>query len=507
MTIKIIFGLLAVSMQTNIYSQTIFNITTYGAKGDSKTVNTKSIQASIDAAYKTGKGKVIVPAGYFITGPLQLKSGVELHLNEGSVLLGSTHRMDYGDTNAAPLIGATKASNISITGKGIINAQGRDLVKDLIKQLSAGKLQDKEWKTKRPTEKNRPRILLFNQCNNVIVKGITLKNGAGWIQDYVRCNNVTIDSIRVESTEYWNNDGIDIVNSKNVKITNCYVDVADDAICLKSEGVLDSCENVYVANCTLRSSASGFKLGTGSYGGFRKITVRNLHIFDTYRSAVALEAVDGGFIEDVDIQDVNAINTGNAILIRLGHRNTTSKYSSIKRIHISNVKVEVPAGKSDIGYPVEGPPLRYAHNVFPSSITGIPGHPVEDVKLENIEIIYEGGAKKEVGHFSVDTLERIPENIAGYPEFSMFGELPAWGFYIRHATGIKMNNIRLSYKDEDFRTAMIFDDVKDLELTRLTISTAKELPVILFNNVEQLTQKSISLPTDDRRAIQITTKK
>jgi polygalacturonase len=150
----ILLLMLTFFVSTDILSQQrIFLITNYGAKPDSKTNNAKAIQACIDAASKTGNAKVIVPSGYFLPGPLTLKSVVELHLNDGAVLSGSTHRMDYGDTNALPLIGAKKEENISVTGKGIIIGQGRELVKDLIHQLANGILEDKEWKIKRSTEK------------------------------------------------------------------------------------------------------------------------------------------------------------------------------------------------------------------------------------------------------------------------------------------------------------------------------------------------------------------
>jgi polygalacturonase len=323
------------------------------------------------------------------------------------------------------------------------------------------------------------------------------------VQDFIGCDGVIIDSVQVESTEYWNNDGIDIVNSKNVKITNCTVDVADDAICLKSEGKPGICENIYVANCRLRSSASGFKIGTGSHGGFKNITVRDLFVYNTYRSAIALEAVDGGFLENIDIRNVTAKYTGNAIFIRLGHRNKDEKYSTVNKIYIGNVKVEVPAGKPDIGYPVEGPRLLFPHNVFPASVTGIPGHPVQDVTLENIEIIYEGGADTSVAHFAKDSLQQVPENIAGYPEFSMFGELPAWGFYVRHVQGMKMKNITLSYKNEDYRPCAIFDDVKNLELSDIHIPSGRQAPVIILNKVIHHSFDKLQLPFSVPSAVQI----
>jgi polygalacturonase len=258
-----------------------------------------------------------------------------------------------------------------------------------------------------------------------------------------------------------------------------------------------------VNNCTVRSSASAFKLGTGSRGGFRNIVVKNLFAFDTYRSAIALEAVDGGFLENVDIQQVKAVNTGNAIFIRLGHRNTDSLYSTIKKIRIADVQVQVPAGKPDIGYPVEGPPQKYPHNVFPASIVGLPGHEVEDVELKNIVITYEGGGAKEKAYFPWDSLTNVPENAPGYPEFSMFGELPAWALYVRHAKGITLQNVQLKLQQPDYRPACIFDDVTALQLNELNIPVCNTLPVLILNNITNHSFGKMRLPAEEDKAIKI----
>lgn len=480
-----------------------FVITQSGARGDGKTVNTLAIQKTIDKASAAGGGKVIVPAGRFVTGPVQLKNNVELHLAEDAFLLGSTNRFDYGKESPAPLVSAYKQKNISITGKGEIDGRGRLLIKNILALLREGLIEDEQWLIKRPTEKNRPIMIGIVECDKVTVKGVTFRNAANWVQDYSRCTNVVIDSITVESTEYWNNDGIDIVNCKDVRITNCDVDAADDAICLKSEGVAGTCENVYVENCRLRSSANAFKLGTGSHGGFRNITVRNLTVYDTYRSAIALEAVDGGFLENIDIQYVKATRTGNAIFIRLGHRNKDERYSTVNNVKIAHVKVEVPEGKPDVGYPIEGPlPKTGPQNVVPASIVGLPGHPVTNVTLDDVEIIYGGGGTKERAYIPLDSIARITENEAGYPEFSMFGELPAWGFYIRHASGITLQNIKLSYRKEDFRPAIVTDDVKELAFTNVQVLSGATLPAVLFHNSGKPALTNIQLPVNTDKAIE-----
>lgn len=492
-------------------------------------MNTIAVQKTIDAAAKEA-GIVIIPKGNFIIAPIVLKSGVEIQLLKDAFLLGSTNRSDYGAGEAKPLLGAEGAMQIAITGKGTIDGRGQVLMENFVKDLEAGKMKLEGWPAKRPREASRPQIIWFVACNNITIKGITIKNSATWVQQYERCTNILYDSVTVESVAYWNNDGIDIVNSKNVSITNCNINAADDGICLKSEGnVLDSCVNVFVANCRIRSSANAFKLGTGSKGGFRNVRVDGLTVYDTYRSAVALEAVDGGFLENVEVKNVRATNTGSAILVRLGHRNKTNQYSTLKNVQVSNVYVEVPAGKPDAGYPIEGPGLKYPpgfkpdkgvyqsvspwnnssvdstaipyeHNVFPSSITGLPGHPVENVTLENIEIKYAGGADKNRAYFPADSLGKITEAEAAYPEFSMFGELPVWGMYVRHAEGITLKNIKLTTATTDFRVPMIVDDVKQLKMNNITIPSAT-IPAIILNKVSGQTLEQMHLSADENKAI------
>jgi polygalacturonase len=484
--IKFLFLLILLPL-LGFNQQKQINIVDLGAKGDGVTNNTSIIQKAIDEASASGNGKVIVPAGTFLTGVIHIKSNVEINLAENAVWLGSAKRIDYGPSDASPLVVAKGQHNFSITGKGTIDGNGKELIKDLYAMLNAGTLVDSEWKTynpwhqMRPEERNRPKIILFQNCDSIQVKGITIKNGLMWVQDYRSCTNVTIDSIKVRSTTFLNNDGIDITDSKNVRITNCDIDCADDGICLKSSLRNEGCENVYVANCRVRSSASALKLGTASWGGFRKIIIRDITVYDTYRSAIAIEAVDGGILEDVDVQNITATNTGNAIFIRLGHRNKDEVISQLRRVHIANVKVEIPLGKPDKGYPEEGPIVRYPHNVFPSSISGIAGHPVEDVTLENVEVIYEGGGNSQIASLPIDSLSKIPEQISEYPEFSMFGELPAWGFYVRHVVGLKMKNISLKAKNKDYRPASVFDDVYNLKIDEMKVEEEAEQQIFLNN--------------------------
>ncbi|HEY5406144.1 MAG TPA: glycosyl hydrolase family 28 protein [Ginsengibacter sp.] len=517
-----------------------FLITDYGARPDGVTNNVLAIQHAIDDAFNKGGGSVIVPVGKFLSGVIHLKSNVQLYISEGAVLLASTNRLDYGPSQkASAFIVADSATNVSIKGKGTIDGQCDLLIKDIYNKLKSGELYDKEWREfnpwdqRRPAEGNRPKIIEFQNCTGITIKNILITNGTSWIQNYENCTDVIIDSERVLSNAFWNNDGMDITDCKNVRVTNCNINAADDGICLKSEKRNRRCENIYVSDCKIRSSASAVKFGTSSRGGFKNIIIKDIEVYDTYRSAIAIEAVDGGSVENVNVRNINAVNTGNAIFIRLGHRNKDTAYSRLRNVYIGEIKVQVPAGKPDKGYTMEGPELKYPrsfkshtsfkyqsvspwnnsgidssavpypHNVFPSSITGLPGHPVEDITLENIEITYDGGSNKEVNYFPLDSFHAITEAEKDYPEFSMFGEVPVWGLYVRHANNITLKNIKLVNKKSDYRTAVLADDVKKIALQNFSVAGATSFPVLFFNKAKPLTLNKIEIPGNRNETIKI----
>lgn len=480
--------------QTNLLAQD-FNILDFGAKSDSKDLNTKAIQSAIDAAAKNGKGRVIIPAGTFLTGSVFLKSGVELHLKKSAVLLGTTDPNHYQKVGYwKSLILANRQHNIAITGGGEINGQGRELALNLESQFYNGQLDSADYNfvEMRPKYYLRPTLIQFEGCKEIKIKNIKLRNAAAWVQNYEQCENLTIDSIQVESDAYWNNDGIDIVDCKNVRLTNSFFNAADDGICLKSHSDQHLCDSIYIANCTVRSSASAVKFGTKTKGGFKNVIVRGINIYDTFRSAIALESVESGCLENVLVEDIVATNTGNAIFIRLGHRLKKDKVAVLKNVILRNIKVEVAFERPDYKYEIRGPALPFFHNTFPSSITGIPGHPVENVRLENIEIIYPGKGNNGLANAPLSRLDNVPEKIRDYPEFSMFGELPAWGFYVRHMDGLKMKNIQLKIKAPDYRPAFVFDDVKNLEIEDLKIEGDTKQDHIILNRTNAV---KIDYPT------------
>ena len=468
----------------------------FGAKGDGRTKDTVAIQRAIDAATKDG-GTVRLADGTFLCGTLTLKSGVTLHIEKGAILLGSTEHADYRKNRWLALIEANGQRDIAITGEGVIDGQGAALADDVLRLVKEGKIDDR-LDNNRPGEVNRPQLIELLNCVGVTVSGVTLKNSACWVQTYFNCENLTLDRITVRSTAYWNNDGMDIVDCRTVAVTHCDIDSADDGICFKSGDARRACEDIRVEDCVVRSSASAFKLGTSSRGAFRRMRVRGLRIRDTFRSAIAIESVDGAVIEDVDIADVEAKNTGGAIFIRLGHRNTDGQPGAVRDVRISDVSVEIPAGAPDAGYPNAGPSVRAPHNLFPSSIVGLPGHRISNVVLKNISISTAGGGRREIAEVPLEKLAAIPERADRYPEFSMFGELPAWGFYVRHAEGITFENVALSAATPDFRSPFVFDDAENILLKTLRIAPTGQAPVIVQREVKNLRLEDTEPPAETK---------
>ena len=473
-----------------------YNIVTQGkAVADGKTLNTKVIQQAIDQLSKKGGGRIVFPKGIYLTGCLQLKSGIELYIEKDAVLLGSTNPDDYyilnesqnttknNEVSKLALILADKVKNIALKGEGTIDGQGLKLALNIDSLHHAGIRIDPNYNVRRmrPEGTARPTLFYFSECENITISGLNTRNSSGWGLVFDLCSDLVIDQVNMENRAYWNNDGFDITDCRRVKITHCNVNSADDGICLKSHHSNAYNDSIYIADCEVRSSASAIKLGTASLGGFKNITVDNIRVFDTFRSAIAIESVDGGDIENVNVSRITAKNTGNAIFIRLGHR-AGERVGTVKNISIKDMNVEIPFGRPDINYDLRGPEVDFFHNPFPSSIAGIPGHYIEGVHLENIEITCPGRATKGMAYIPLNRLNQVPEQIDKYPEFSMFGELPSWGFYIRHAKDITLKNVRFKLAEPDYRPAIIMDDVKGESLEQVFFPLDKKEQIIKVNN-------------------------
>lgn len=452
-------------------SPMVYNVLDYKAKGDGVTLNTKAIQSAIDACSKSGGGTVIFPAGRYVSGTIYLKSNVSLCLESGSVLEGSKNLDDYPVTISKvrsytdnytnkSLIYAEDLENISITGKGLIDGNGAWFkVENMDNSDELRKKDDFAF------YKYRPYLIRMINCRNILVRDVTIINSPMWVQHYLLCEDVNIEGIKVNSRVNHNNDGIDIDGCQRVRISNCDIISGDDAIVLKSTLNIP-CKNVTITNCVLSSDCNAFKLGTETNGGFENIVLSNCTIYDTPLAAITLQLVDGGTLDRVSISNVTMDNVGAAIFIRLGNRarpfienGEKPGMGSLSHVIIDNIQ---------------------ATHVGPAgcSITGLPGYMAEDITLSNISLSFEGGG-------TADLAEReIPEVPSAYPEFEMFGKLPAYGFYCRHCNNISFNNIDLRYDKKEARPAFVCDDVSDLQLTGIKAITDILAPVMQFSSVK-----------------------
>lgn len=432
------------------------------------------IQSAIDSVSALpGGGTVVVPSGITVTGSVLLKDNVTLHLDKGAVILGSVNPYDYAgytssdekeskmaDKCSKPLfalISAKNAKNIAITGDGLIDGRGLELALAIDSLHHTGEHIDPNYNFRRMRPSIRPKLIDFDSVENITITGIGLKSSASWGLSLNKCSDVVIKGIDFENRAYWNNDGIDIADCKNVLVEGCRINSADDGIVLKSFDKNDGNDGITIRDCDITSSANALKMGTESFGGFRNVKIKNIRIKDTFRSAVALETVDGAVLENVEVDSIFASNTGNAFFMRLGHRRGDNP-GTFRNVTISNLRCDIPFGRPDENYDLRGPDINVIHNPFPASITGIPGYRIENVTLRDIEVEYPGRGTKGMAYIGAYRYNDVPEQIDSYPEFHMFGELPAWGLFLRHVDGITFENVTFKKREPDYRPMVVAAD-------------------------------------------------
>ncbi|MBC7886913.1 MAG: right-handed parallel beta-helix repeat-containing protein [Ferruginibacter sp.] len=449
------------------------DIRKYGAVADGKTVNSAAIQAAIDDCSKSGGGKAFIPAGNWLCGTILLKDGVVLSLDEKAVLSGSTNIADYfivdgftdgtGQLMGYCFIGAVSANKVGIEGKGIINGQGK-LV------LAAN------GRTKRPF------LVRFVNCNQVVVKDVHLQASTAWTMHLFRSKNVKVEGLVIYSRGLANNDGIDIDCCEEVVIRNCEITSDDDAICFKTTSPFP-CKNIVVSGIKIRTNCGAIKFGTESTGDFQHIKVSGIAISYAGLGAVKILSVDGSHISNIDISGIEADTVNVAIMIRLGARLKTFRPGDLKKeagtisnVTIRNVKVKHAS---------------LAGILF----SGVPGHSISGISLENIAINIPGGGMQ------TDAKIKLAENESAYPETRMFGKIiPAYGLYIRHANDLQFKQITVTTDEQDARPALIAEDVQKINLSRWklpNISSAE--PVLQFITVSDAVINSFQM--DERPSL------
>lgn len=464
--------LMVFAIVSHVVASPEYNVMDFGAKGNGKALDSDAINAAIEAASSKGGGTVYLPSGTYLSFSIRLKSNIRLYLESGCTIVAaspadfegkgydsimfniwgdSLKYQDFGHSHwRNSLIWGIGLENVIIDGYGIIDGKGLERFRN------------------RPGTGNK--AIALRECKKVTIKNITIFRGGHFGILPTGVDNLTIDNVKIDT----NRDGINLDCCSNVRISNCDINAPnDDAIVLKSSYALGRSkptENIVITNChvsgyDMGSMLSGtyqttqlsapdkggvtgrIKFGTESNGGFRNITISNITF--SHCRGLALESVDGANIENVTITNISMRDiVDSGIFVRIGSRLRSpagTKVGETDRIIISNVNIC-------------GVPPRYA-----VMIMGIPGHPVNGVTLNDINILVEGGAP-------VSQAENVvPEKETGYPDPMYYGDIPAYGFFVRHASNIKMNNIDVQCKKADGRPAFVLDDVKNININNVLI--------------------------------------
>lgn len=424
-----------------------FHSRDFGVVGDGERSNTAALQKAIDTCNEKGGGTVVLDAGRYVTGTLQLKEGVVLRLEDQATLLGSTDPNDYRNVDpftdgtgaelGYALIVAVDAHRVGLAGRGTIDGRGKELA------AAQGKYV------------KRPFLVRWVRCTDVGVSDVSLRSSGAWTMHLFQSKNVAVDRVTIRSRGLSNNDGIDIDSCEGVRIQSCDIDTGDDAICLKTTSVLP-CRRIEVRDCRLKSSCATLKLGTESLGDFEDIQIGRCEVLGAGLGGIKLLSVDGSQLSHVRISEIKMRDVRVPIFIRLGSRLRTFRQGdqrrtvgSIEDVTIRDLEAE---NASQIGV----------------LITGIPDHPVKNVMMERIHLKLVGGGTAEQGKLV------LAEKEQAYPEVKMFGDaMPAYGVYLRHAYGIKIKGLGLALSKPDERPASVRVDADDSEIEEISQSPAK----------------------------------
>jgi hypothetical protein len=438
----------------------IFDVRQFGATGKREDNATKAIRAAVDACFAAGGGIVYVPPGEYTTGAIELKDNVDLNLEAGAVLLLSQNRADFGGQRA--MIYSNGAKNIAVTGRGRLDglaqyewaeARGADpeIAAETEIARQAGVEMRRYYRTGMQTY-----MFILNDSVDVRLEGITVVGSPLWNVRLNDCDRVFIRGVRIYSDldKGVNSDGIDIVSSRNVVISDSIVATADDAIVLKTSarnGRTNPVENVTVTNCILTSSSAAMKVGTETQGDIRHVIFSNSVIRDTNK-ALGIDVFDGGTVSDVVFSNItidtrrrhwNWWGSAETFKFVLKRRRPDSPLGAIRDIVVDNV---------------------ISHARGTSTILGDPARPIENITISNVQMFM-------VAENTVD--KRATDAIR-----------------VEQVNGCKFRNVSVIWAEDKveprWASAAVFREVQSLELDNFSGRQglrASALPALLLENV------------------------
>jgi len=474
-----------------------FNVRSYGATGDGTTLDSPAINKAIDACSQAGGGTVYFPAGTYLSGSIHLKDNIHLLIDAGATILGAPQTMNaYDETEFwinnpyqdgghcyfhNSLIWGVGLTNVSITGQGMISGGGLVRSDGLLDRMCGFSTWNKPGAATKiyPPCRLGNKAIALKLCRDVLIRDITIYHGGHFAILVTGCDDLTVDSVTMDTDR----DGIDIDCCRNTMVSNCRINSPnDDGLCPKSTFALGTnrpTENLTIMNCQLSGYQVGtlldgtmkfkkggtgrIKCGTESNGGFRNITISNCTFRDC--RGPALEEVDGGLMENISINNITMMDVQEyPIYITLGNRcrGPGATTGTIRNIQISNVIATGVDKMSGI------------------QITGVPGRDIQNVRLDNIRMVFKGGGTAGEAAHTPKELDK------GYPEPSFVGTMPAYGLFARHVSGLELANINVGFDSDDLRPAMVCDDVSGLEIDDFKGQTASGVAPAKFDSVTGL---------------------
>ncbi len=438
-----------------------YNIRDFGAKGDGATLDTAAVQAAIDACNKDQGGTVLVPAGVFVIGTVEMKSNVTLRLAAEGKLMGSADGKQYHAIDEIPLRGdttledgnwalifAVKAENFAVEGPGTIDGQGAQF-----RSPSRG--------VSPPSGiggSHRPYHLLFYQCRNFSVRDIFLKDCAFHSVRIVQSSYVKLDGIRIYNRVNHNNDGFHFISAQHVAISNCDVQCQDDACAL-----FGSCQFVTVTNCSFSTRWSVFRFGGGVA---ENITVSNCLIYDTYGCPIKIRGGEGPRLENISFSNLVMKNVTGPISVCLGPRNRRPGQTELPPTEGIVRNISFRGIRATVSVPVQLPDVPFTSGYNPGEIksciglSGV-GAFLENISFDDVHVTFPGGGTAEEG-----ALRDVPKVVG---EYYAAGVFPAHGLYARNVRGLTLNNVRFDVAGAELRPAVVFDHVEDAAVNGLSV--------------------------------------
>jgi len=438
----------------------VFNVREFGAKGDGKNLDTVAVQSAIDAAYKDQGGTVLIPAGTFVVGTIELKSNVTLKLAVQGRLLGSDKPEHYRAGNGIPesngnivMISAAHAENVVIEGPGTIDGNGAKFFTGKGDMTGPGQNSAEGYF-------RRPHLLVFYQCKNLSIRNLFLTASAYHCSRILECERVFLDSVRIYNRVNLNNDGFHINSSQYVHIVNCDVACQDDACAL-----FGSNKFVTITNCTFSTRWSVFRFGGGEA---ENITISNCVIYDTFGCPIKMRCGARSRFENISFSNLIMKNVTGPITVGLdsARRNSASNQSTppankgvVRNISFNGIRgFVVGEGRQhpDLPWPQKFRPGEMRHCIV---INGVGDDVIENVSFQDIHFTFEGGGT------ALEAAAEVPR-IAG--EYFEIGTPPAYGLYARNVRGLMINNVRFEVSKPDLRPAVDLDNVSDVTINGMT---------------------------------------